>query len=198
MITIRRFETRQVTRGLRRVARGVPRWTAQELNRQRGQSRTLLTRRIAKGAGISPQKRVRRRIRFPRGSAARPNRLRAEGLALTSIYPTRYFRALPPPGGELRDVELPDSVGRVPVGGRFEATMGTGRSDTWRKLEPRVWAQARRGQYWRGRLPIAPAQYVDLSDLTDRSLRAVLRELGQDWPRRMNARLVRELRRTFR
>ena len=189
--------TRQVSKALRKVRRGVPKWTAQELNRQRRRSRTLLTRAIAKGAGIAPQKRVRRRIRFPRNTQATPTRLVAVGLSVTSVFPARYFKTLPPPGGRLVAVSAPDAAGRIPTGEAFAARMPSGHRGTFRRLQPATWIRARRSERWRGRLPIGPSHFVDLSELTGRSIRRVLRELSREFPGQMERRLDRELRRAF-
>lgn len=64
---------------------------SQTLNRQARQYRTRATRLIAAETGISPMKRIRRRIILPRTGQANARRLIAITLTLLELTPLRWY-----------------------------------------------------------------------------------------------------------
>ncbi len=205
----RTAQTRRLVRNLRTLPRETRKIEARELNRQMrtsiggtGNSRILpvvgMVRRMARSWNISPQKRIRRRILWPRGAQARPERLVAVGLTLFAELPMRYFKA-GLPSGAVAKPSGPDSVGRVPFGGRFEVKLKSGAQGVMRKLTPQTWGSGgRRNREPKGYLPIGWADYVDVSRPAYRIRFDVLTDLARFFPAQMDQAFRKFLRRRFR
>lgn len=191
-------EIRGVVRRLRRLPKELRKIESREINRQMqtsiggtGAGKVLpvvgMTRRISVAFGISPQKRVRSRLRFPRSWRSSPRTLKASALMLFDTLPRAWFKAGVPAGGIERDAKK-DKLGRVAFGGTFSAKLRGGKIGTMRKLQPQR----------SSRLPIGWAKYVDL-DLAVQAIRAdVLRKLAREWPRQIDTAFKRPLKNAFR
>ena len=181
-----KVEARKAVRATRRILKRIPVVTAQELNTQRRQSRTRMTRRLSSQVNVRPQKRIRRRILLPRPGNATPRRLKSSGITMFSTVPGRYFtRGLV--GGARYVVEpegTPDKRGRRTQGGAFEATMPSGYTSLFRRLGRR-------------RLPIRDARVVSLEGPGYAIRMDVLRDLAKEWPARWTKRMRRETKRIF-
>lgn len=193
MIGLRlRLDTRPVDAAFRRTRARGPKITAQELNAQRRQSRTRITRRLATELGVRPQRRIRNRIRLPLTGAARPERLRAIGLALVHIMPARWFLR-----GRKGELVLPSGVKLIegaPATGRpFTAEARRGAAEVFRRgARPRQREKAGEPTW----LPIK-TQNADTGAAGDRAISAVVAELAREWPKRWEKRMERELRRIW-
>jgi len=103
-------EIRGVLRGVKRLETGSRRLVASILNRQRTQSRTRITRAVQSATGISPQRRIRRRILLPRAGRARPDSLDAGALMLLKYTPLRWYDYRPTVG---QVIDAPAPPGRA-------------------------------------------------------------------------------------
>lgn len=208
-IQTRTAATRRLVRNLRTLPREMRKIEAREINRQMrtsiggtGSSRILpvvgMVRRMARSWSISPQKRIRRRILWPRGAQARPERLEAVGLTLFAELPMRYFKSGLPSGAVARP-SGPDSLGRQGFGGRFEVTLQSSAQGTMRKLRPQKWSdRGTRNRKPKGYLPIGWADYVDVSRPAYGIRFDVLTDLARFFPAQMNQAFTKFLRRRFR
>lgn len=77
------------------------------INRQRRQSRTLITRWASRRLGVSPQKRIRRRILLPVTGQATVKRLEAVQLSLAELMPVRWFRKRKRGRGQRSELRIP-------------------------------------------------------------------------------------------
>jgi len=192
VIKIGRLEDRRLRRQLRALGKRTPVVAAQELNAQRRQSRTLITKMVRTALGITPARRVRNRVRLPLRGAATKAKLRAIGLALVHYWPARYFmkgkrnRFTVPAGGELIDSGA--------TGGAFvEKSPARGGLLTVyrRSAEPRTRTAADGDRTW---LPIKE-QNIATVRTGDRAIAATLAELSKLWPDRFAKRIQREINR---
>lgn len=182
------LDTRQVVRALRRLPERLNKITAQELNRQRQQSRTLMVRGLVRALNVKPQKRLRRRIVLPRGGRATPRKLVATGLSLVESMPARWFaRGKRGRGGGFA-LDLPSGTrviqNRPMDGAPFKATMRSGFENVFRRAG-------------KASLPII-ALNVDTTRPGYAVRQATLLELARRFPEQYQRRVRRELRRTFR
>lgn len=177
-------DTREVERKTRKLRRRTPVATAQELNTQRNQSRTRITRTLSKLLGVTPQKRIRQRVLLPRGGKANKDKLRALALLLVDSIPARWFYRrgkLNAPltfNGPAGAILLPPGVSKI-----FPGSSVRGGQDVFRRKGP-------------SRLPIATAQ-TDVSAAGYSVRAAVLVELAREWPARWEKRMRREIARAF-
>ena len=84
-----------ITRVIARLARLPKRSrivTRRILNRQRRESRTMMTRKLAAAWSVKPMKRIRRRILLPPSGQATIQNLEATQLALFELMPVRWFQ----------------------------------------------------------------------------------------------------------
>ena len=197
------FNDRSVLQAFRKGPARTLRATAQELNRQlrtskggTGRSIALpvvgMTRRIQRETGIKPQKRIARRIRFPRSGFAKATRLIANGLTLFALYPMRYFDKGIPSGAQ-RVVLERDGQGREFFGAPFPVKLKSGAQGTMRKLKVQTPRYGAHG----GHLPINWSEAVDITPIAYRERLAVLRDLARAWPRQWANRMRKELKRVF-
>ena len=167
---------------------------AQELNRQRMRSRTLIARDVRRVLGITPLKRIRSRISVPPAWRATKQRLRADGLALVHIWPARYFLKSGRGRRARASVALPAGArlaDSAAVGGAFVAEGSKGRDVFRRGSRPRARTDSEGNPTW---LPIKQ-QFVDTTGAGNRSIFGALEVLAGEWPRQMVGRLERELAR---
>ena len=188
------FDAKPVLRRLARLPARSRKITAQELNRQRTKSRTLMTRDLSRALGVRPQKRIRKRIILPRQGRATERKLRADGLSLFEVAPGRWFaKGSRGRGGGFTMVlaggsELLNT--RSTRGQPFRAMMPNGRADIFRRVDPR---RSGTVNTW---LPIQKVQ-VDISRAGYAARNRALNQLAREWPRQWQGRMKRELRRAF-
>lgn len=201
---------RNVQRRLGRLARQGPKWYAQELNKQlraskggTGKSTILpvvgMTRRIRNRTGIAPQKRIARRIRFPRAGFANAKRLIAGGLTLFEAMPRRYFDIGGVPSGAKEITLEVDPSGRQLVGGVFEAALPAGKKVKRGKMRRAIPQRAPRtgDKKRKTHLPINWSTYVDLTPVAYQERRDVLKDLARYWPAQLTRRWQKEFKRLF-
>lgn len=185
------LNAKKAIRATRKLNRRIPVVTAQELNTQRRQSRTRMTRRLSKLAGVKPQKRIRRRILMPRSTAATPRRLTTLGLTLFEAFPARYWPGSMPGAARvsIQSEGVVDSSGRRTVGGSFKATMPNDYTGVFRRLSP--------SHPQKHGLPIRNVVVVSLERVGYKVREEVLGELAKEWKARWENRIDREIKRTF-
>lgn len=204
------LSTQRLFKNLRTLPRETKKVEARELNRQMrasisgtGNSKILpvigMVRRMARGWGVSPQRRIRRRIFVPRGAFAKPTRLAALGLTLFEELPMRYFQKQGlPSGAEARQTVKPDTIGRVPFGPAFTVRLQSGATGKMRKLTPQKWGRkGRRNFESKSYLPIGWAEFADVSTPAYSIRQAVLVDLARWFPRQMDMAFQKLMRRRF-
>lgn len=188
-----RFDATQAIRASRALQHRVSLATAQELNRQRRRSRTLLTRNLSRILGVRPQRRIRKRILLPRAGQATRFNLRAWGLSLYEVMPARWFtedgRTNIRRGGGITVSNTRSTRGKP-----FWATTKSGRRDIFRRAHP---SRPRNRPGIDPQLPIQ-AMMMNTSIVGQRVRQFVLNKLAYEWPDIWTARIRREIRRTFR
>ena len=197
------FDAKPVLRRLAKLPMRTAVVTAQELNRQRKQSKGRMTKQLAKTLDVKPQKRINRRIWFPRNTQATPRRLRADGLSLFNVAPARWFTkgtrgrgggiTIAQPGGT-------SEIQRKPVTGQpFRIVAKNGAKLTVRRsaVPNKGKRKDHRRDGQRTWLPVYETQ-IDISKPAYAVRFGVLSQLAREWPKVWGNRMKRELRRVFR
>ena len=194
------LDTRKVVRSLARLPGRTRKITAQELNKQRKRSKTLIVRGLANRLNIKPQKRVRRRVLLPRGGFATERKLRADALALVETMPGRYFaKGTRGRGGGFTLVTAGGSKiknTRQTTGQPFFAEMASGHVGVMRRVDPktkRYKGGDKKKPTW---LPIQEVM-VDTSVPGYAERQKALDKLGKEWNEQWTKRMKGELKRAF-
>jgi hypothetical protein len=193
-----RLDARGVLRSIPKLRKANKRITAQELNRQRAKSRTLMTRELKGALGVRPQFRIRRRIVLPRSTRATERNLRAEGFALLALMPARYWVSRGRGRGGKANISLPPHT-RIATtvatrGQPFVAPMRGSKPGAFRRGANATHRQRSDGQ-WTA-LPIKTV-WVDTSRPAAAALDRALTQLSREFPGQWANRMRREIKRTM-
>ena len=194
------FDPSRVIRGLGQLPELTRKITAQELNRQRRQSRTRLIRGLTGALGVT-RKRAKGRIWLPRGGFARPRHLVASGLALIAVFPARWFAKGQRGRGGGFNLSLPSGTAVVErhamTGQAFRVQLPRAPVvDVVRRRDPIKKGREKDREGGRTWLPIQKLE-VDVARVGARVLDGVLASLAREWPDRFARRFGRELKRRF-